>query len=104
MMPSYLPWHAELVWISGVFEILGGVGLLIPATRRFSGWGLLALLVAVFPANLNMALNNIALPIEGMPHSQTALWVRLPFQLVLAAEVWLVALWTPAPKTSPHAS
>ena len=93
MMPDYLPLHRELVWLSGAFEILGGVGLLVPATRRFAAWGLLALLVAVFPANLNMAMNEIYLPIEGLPQNKAALWLRLPFQLVFLAEVWFVGLW-----------
>ena len=60
MMPDFLPYHLELVWLSGGFEILGGLGILVPQTRRFSAWGLLALLVAVFPANINMALNGIS--------------------------------------------
>lgn len=93
MMPDYLPLHRELVWLSGGFEILGGIGLLVPATRRFAAWGLLALLVAVFPANVNMALNEIYLPIEWLPQSPAGLWLRLPFQLVFLAEVWFVGLW-----------
>ena len=55
MMPEFLPWPVALVWVSGVFEILGGLGLLIPRTRRLASWGILALLVAVFPANLHYA-------------------------------------------------
>src|SRR5438045_9398493 len=52
MMPPWLPWHLELVYLSGVFEILGGVGLLIPRLRRVACWGLIALLLAVFLANV----------------------------------------------------
>lgn len=88
IMPPYLPWHLELVWISGVFEALGGVGLLVPATRRLAGWGLLALLVAVFPANVHMAINEVYLPVDWLEQSRTGLWLRLPFQLVFAAGVW----------------
>ncbi len=88
IMPPYLPAHLELVWLSGVFEILGGVGLLVPLSRRFAGFGLLALLVAVFPANLHMALNEVYLPIDWLPQSQIGLWLRLPFQLVFAAAIW----------------
>lgn len=95
IMPPYLPWHHALVWLSGVFEILGGVGLLVPWARRFSAWGLLALLVAVFPANVHMAVNEVYLPIEGAPQDPTALWLRLPFQLVIAAQVWAAGLWEP---------
>ena len=93
IMPPYLPYHLELVWISGVFEILGGVGLLIPQIRRFSAWGLLALLVAVFPANLHMALNGVFIDIP-IPQSQIGLWIRLPLQGVIAYQVWFVGLST----------
>ena len=55
IMPPALPAHLALVYLSGAFEILGGLGLLVPRTRRFAGWGLIALLIAVFPANLYMA-------------------------------------------------
>ena len=92
IMPPYLPWHLELVWISGVFEILGGLGLLIPPVRRFSSWGLLALLVAVFPANLHMAVNGVFIDVP-IPQSQLGLWLRLPLQLVIAAQVWFVGLY-----------
>lgn len=94
MMPPILPWHLELVWLSGVFEILGGVGLLVPRTRRFAAWGLLALLVAVFPANLHMAIAGIEIPVDGLPQSDVGRWVRLPFQAVIAAQVWFAGLWT----------
>lgn len=88
IMPPYLPAHLELVWISGVFEILGAIGLLVPLSRRFAGFGLLALLVAVFPANLHMAINEVYLPVEWLPQSQLGLWLRLPFQLVFAGAIW----------------
>ena len=57
MMPPYLPAHVALVWVSGVFEMLGGISVLVPTVRARAGWGLVLLLVAVFPANLHMALN-----------------------------------------------
>ncbi|MDY3553240.1 DoxX family protein [Gemmata sp. JC717] len=81
IMPPYLPWHYELVLVSGVFEILGGVGLLVPRLQRAAAWGLIALLVAVFPANVHMALNPDAFP--NIPPA--ALWARLPFQALLIA-------------------
>ena len=93
IMPPYLPWHLELVWISGVFEILGGIGILIPQVRRFSSWGLLALLIAVFPANLHMAFNGVFIDVP-LPQSQFGLWLRLPMQFVIAAQVWFVGLHT----------
>ena len=91
IMPPYLPWHLELVWISGIFEILGGTGILIPRVRRFSAWGLLALLVAVFPANLHMAFNEVFIDVP-FPQNQLTLWLRLPLQFVIAAQVWFVGL------------
>lgn len=95
MMPPYLPWHLELVWLSGVFEVLGGLGLLVPWSRRFAAWGLLALLVAVFPANIHMAVNEVYLPVDWLPQSAIGLWLRLPYQAVIAAQVWFVGLYVP---------
>jgi uncharacterized membrane protein len=85
-VPPYLPSPLALVYISGVFEILGGVGLLIPRLRRAAGWGLIALLIAVFPANLHMALNDVQPPNFHVP--TWALWARLPLQGVLIAWVY----------------
>lgn len=94
IMPPYLPWHLELVYISGFFEICGGVGLLIPATRRAAAWGLIALLAAVFPANIHMLVNEVYL--EGMPQEKWLLWLRLPFQFLFAAAVvWTGGIWPP---------
>ena len=86
MMPNYLPYHLALVQISGVFEILGGVGLLIPFVSRYAAWGLILLFIAVFPANVNMAVNDLV--IDGMPHNLVAYWLRLPCQAVLIAWAW----------------
>jgi uncharacterized membrane protein len=86
IMPSYLPWPLELVYLSGFFEVMGGAGLLIPRTRRWAAWGLIALFIAVFPANLNMALNN--LPFNGEPVPPLMLWLRLPMQGLLIAWAW----------------
>lgn len=83
MMPEVLPAKAALVYLSGVFEILGGLGLVLPATRKLAAWGLIALLVAVFPANVNMAVNELPLGTDPVP--TWALWARLPLQLVLIA-------------------
>lgn len=88
MMPSALPAPLALVYISGVFEILGGLGLILPQTRKLSAWGLIALFVAVFPANLNMALND--LPLGTTPVPTWALWARLPLQLVFILWAWWV--------------
>lgn len=83
IMPPYLPAPLALVYISGVFEILGGVGLFIPKLRRPAAWGLVALLIAVFPANIHMALHQ--LPMGDVQPSQASLWLRLPMQFVLIA-------------------
>ena len=85
MMPAEIPQnlHWPLVVISGVAEILGGLGLILSATRRLAAWGLIALYVAVFPANLNMAVNQ--LPLGTTPVAPWLLWARLPLQLVLIA-------------------
>ena len=87
MMPSALPAPAVLVYVSGVAEILGGLGLILPATRRLAGWGLIALFVAIFPANINMAVHHLSL--GGREVATWALWARLPLQAVLV--VW--AYW-----------
>lgn len=84
MMPGYLPWPRELIVVSGVAEVLGGLGLLIPRLRVAAGWGLIALLVAVFPANLHVALHGW----EGVAIPPWVLWVRLPFQAVFIAWVY----------------
>jgi len=82
IVPSYCPFPDALVAISGAAEIAGGVGLLVPAVRRPAAWGLIALFLAVFPANVNMALHPTRL---GMGFAPWMLWVRLPLQLVLIA-------------------
>lgn len=83
MMPEQLPAPGVLVAISGVAEILGGLGLILPQTRRLAAWGLITLLLCVVPANLNMALNHLPLGSHVLP--TWALWGRLPLQLVLVA-------------------
>ena len=91
IMPPYLPWHLPLVYGSGVCEFALGVMLLIRRVERFAAWGMIALIVAVTPANVHMALNAELYP----AFSPTALWVRLPLQLVLIA--W--AYWYARPDT-----
>ena len=81
MMPTYVPMHLTMVQISGVAEIVLGVLLLVPQTTAMAAWGLIALLVAVFPANVQMALHPATFP-EFQPK---ALWLRLPLQVVMIA-------------------
>lgn len=80
--------HAKLlVHISGIFEILGGLGILLPATRDFAGWGLVLLLIAVLPANVYMATAQIKF--GNFPSQAWMAWARIPFQFVLmAAVIW----------------
>ena len=92
IMPDYLPWPLTLVYVSGFFEVLGGVGLVVPWLRRAAGWGLIALLVAVFPANVHMVLNSAEFP--SIPF--WALVARLPLQAVLIAWIW----WAAVPRDS----
>ncbi len=81
MMPPYLPAHLFLIYLSGVFQIALGILLLIPRFSRLAAWGLIALLIAVFPANVYMAMNAEMFP----EFSSTALYLRLPMQIVLIA-------------------
>jgi len=89
IMPDYLPRHQLLVWLSGVAEVVCGLLIFIPRMRNLARWSLLALLVAIFPANLHMALNQARYPmIPGW-----LLWLRLPLQGVLMAWVWWLTAW-----------
>ncbi len=81
IMPPYLPWHLFLVYLSGFFEIVLGGMILVPALTRVAAWGLIALLIAVFPANVHMAVNPGLYP----DISPIALCLRLPLQGVLIA-------------------
>jgi len=79
LMPDYLPYHLELVYISGLAEIVLGFGLLVPKLQRMAAWGIILLLFAVFPANVYHLMSGGA----GMNIPLWALWLRLPLQLVL---------------------
>lgn len=89
IVPGFLPAPAALVYLSGVIEILLGIGLLVPATRHPAAWGLVALFIAVYPANLNMAINDIE--IAGIPNTWWFQAIRLPFQFVLIAWAYWLA-------------
>jgi len=78
IMPPYLPWHRPLVLVSGVFEVALGVLLLVPRFSRLAAWGLIALLVAVFPANIYVYQNQQMFPLNPLLHL-----LRLPMQGVL---------------------
>ncbi len=92
IMPSYLPWHTQLVLISGVAEVALGILLLVRRTSTMAAWGLIALLLAVFPANVQMAMHA-----ELFPQIPAAvLWIRLPLQAALIAWAYWYTRRSPA--------
>jgi uncharacterized membrane protein len=96
MMPASLPWPLALIYLSGMAEMGLGVALLVPALRRAAAFGVIALLIAIFPANLHVALHNV--PIGGRAEGLGLWnWVRLPLQGVLIA--W--AYWLARPASRP---
>jgi uncharacterized membrane protein len=93
IVPPGLPWPRALVLLSGVFELLGAAGLLFPRTRRMAGWGLIALTIAVTPANVYMLMQH-----EAFDVPRWALMLRLPLQLVLLWLIW----WSTRPRVQFH--
>jgi uncharacterized membrane protein len=87
-VPDALPRKRAIVFVSGVAELAGGAAVLVPATRRLAGWWLIATLLAIFPANINMAVN--ADRFRTVP--EPLLWLRLPVQGLLIRWVWRVAV------------
>lgn len=92
MMPPYLPLHLELVYLSGLIEIALGIAIAIPRVRRLAAWGIIALLIAVYPANIHMALHPELFP----EFSRLGLYLRLPVQILFIA--W--AYWYTRPVSS----
>ena len=90
IVPTYLPWPAAIVALSGAAEILGGLGVCFRATRRAAGWWLIALLIAVFPANIHAISTGMNIGGHALP--PWILWARLPFQLLFIAWVYRVCL------------
>lgn len=84
IMPPYLPWQRELVLLSGLLEVVLGVLVLIPKYTRRAAWGLILLLLAVYPANLHMAINHHLFPQFPLWFH----WLRLPLQFVFIAWAW----------------
>ena len=87
LMPPWLPVHRALILLSGAAEVVLGALVLVPATRRLAAWGIVLLLIAVFPANLHVALHDVPLfgATEGLGVWN---WVRLPVQLLLMLWAW----------------
>jgi uncharacterized membrane protein len=91
IVPPFLPWPLGLVYVSGVAEIALGLAVLVPSLRTAAGWGLVALLVAVFPANVYHAVAQkpfVDAPTWMPPATPLGLWLRLPVQPLLAAWAW----------------
>jgi len=88
MLPADFPGGLGIIYLTGVFEIAGAIGLLVPRTRRLAGICLVLLLAALFPANVYAALNGISL--SGEP--PTPLWLRAPEQLLYVGMVWWTAI------------
>jgi uncharacterized membrane protein len=84
MIPAYFPRPLLLVYITGILELLGAVGLLLPEFRRLAGLCLIALLIAMFIANVNAAQKGVTL--RGKP--ATPLWLRIPMQIFFVALLW----------------
>ena len=92
IMPPYLPFHLELVYLSGLIEIILGVSLMIKNYQTYAAWGLIALLIAVYPANIYLAFNEV--PQQALGVSQLmAAWIRLPLQFVFLG----IAYWHTKP-------
>lgn len=96
IVPDFLPAPLALVYMSGIIEIILGIALLIPPVSQYAAWGLILLFIAVFPANINMAVNHIH--IDGVPDGMWFQAIRLPFQGVLIA--W--AYWYTKPDNNPQ--
>jgi uncharacterized membrane protein len=92
IMPPYIPAPEAMVYASGGAVLGGGAGVLVPRRRRLAGWWLIATLLAVFPANVHMAMNPDEYP--KVPGGTMSLWVRLPFQGVFIA--WVRAAMSPS--------
>jgi len=91
IMPDYISYHLAMVYISGVAEILGGLGILFEKTQWWAGWGLILLLIAVFPANINMAVESIQKSGYISLFSLVTI-IRLPLQFVLIYWVYWACL------------
>lgn len=89
LMPPFIPFPLAMVYISGVFEILGGIGLIVPKTKLAASYGLILLLLAVYPANIYVAVENIQL--GGFMSNSIYQWFRVFLQIPLIFWVWWTA-------------
>ncbi len=81
MMPGFLPYPLELVLLTGLCELAGAIGLLLPRWRRWAAMALALYFVCVFPANIKNALNGLS--VDGLPSTRWYYWLRPPFQLLI---------------------
>jgi uncharacterized membrane protein len=86
LMPDYLLWHLPLIYLSGLAEMIGGIGICVPKWRKLAGWWLIAVLVAVFPSNIHMLIHDV--PLGGAAVPSWIFWARLPLQGVLMAWIY----------------
>ncbi len=99
IVPPYIPYPEAAVYVSGVFELLGAIGLLFPSWRRQAGWGLFALTLCVTPANVNMFLHPENFPLMPEPWLSAVLGLRLVLQVFLLFCIW----WGPIRSAKPEA-
>ena len=92
MLPGFVPMKVSIIHLTGVLQITGAIGLLVPRTRRLAGIGLALLLVGMFPGNVYAALNDV--PFRGEP--PTPLWLRTPIQLFYIGMVWWTSIKRPS--------
>ncbi|NGP87278.1 DoxX family protein [Fodinibius halophilus] len=91
IVPDFVPYHLAMVYISGIAEILGGIGILLTQTRSLAAWGLILLLLAVFPANINMTVMSVKETGFTSLYSIVTI-LRLPLQFVLIYWVYWACL------------
>jgi len=91
MIAGILPYAHALVIISGVLEIVFGIGLLFPSTRMYAAWALIVLLILMFPANIHVAVKQLPAP-GGLPAAPWYTWSRLAFQPIYCIWIWWAAI------------
>jgi len=90
MVPGWVPWPRAIVYFTGVCELAGAVGLLVPSLRLAAGMALIAFFILVFPANVKAARSGVGVGSK----SATPLWLRAPMQALFIALTWWSAVWS----------
>jgi len=93
MIPAIVPLKTEIIYLTGVLEILLGIGLLIPGLRVYSGWYLVIFFIFLLPANINAAIKHIDYQ-KGTPDGSgiSYLWFRVPLQILFIAWTYFCAI------------